>query len=143
MNPHRIRLAGPWEWCNSSSQSPGDRQTCQLPFSSSADNGDHPGACGSLLLSRRFHCPTGIDSTTVVKIALEVQAGNAEAKLNGVPLEAEVEADDIQQDAKSIRIVRFSVSGALRPFNELQVFLSRAADGVAATLVSAYLEIHQ
>lgn len=142
MNPHRIRLAGPWEWCDFSSQSPGDRQSCQLPFSSTADSGDHRD-CVSLLLSRRFHCPTGIDSATVVKIALEVQSSKAEATLNEVPLETDAEADDFPQDAKPIRVVRFPVSGALRPFNELKVFLSHASDGVAATLLSAYLEIHQ
>lgn len=77
--PHQIRLAGPWEVCR-------DGQTwqrCVLPWPQTAqDSGP------AIQLRRRFHQPTGLDTTSVVTICVTASVCVDTVWLNDRPLSA-------------------------------------------------------
>ena len=130
MKKHRIRLAGPWE-----SQSVDDQQQpvgetirCQLPFTlqeSLRETG--------VLLTRGFHCPTGIDHSTQLRIVLQASERPDVVRINGT----EIAACAARQDAE----FAFEVTGRIAAFNQLSVLLRSTGFESAAALHTAWLEI--
>ena len=151
MSVHKIRLAGPWEWspvdssgeCSdlTEAQTRSKRQTCQLPFQFVKDHG-----CLPISLVRRFHCPTGISEKTTICVALEVSRPVIQVRLNGRLVSEDsqnaVDAPGVPPETATYS-QRFDVSGALKPFNELNVLLSPMESGEMAELISVNLEIRE
>ncbi len=154
MNPHQIRLAGPWEWRPVMS---GDEiavksavTRCQLPFRAGCDS-----SVNAVGLHRGFHSPTGIDGRTSIFLVLDVSgiaastgpysiAALIAVSLNGQPVpvanvEHHRESETVSQ-SETMRMA-FDISGLLEPFNDLHVVLS-AIPQSATALDAACLEIH-
>ena len=126
---HRIRLAGPWEWqvIGSPQQSTREAARCQLPFTLSGDQRE-----SGVVLTRRFHRPTGINDATTLRIVLQASRKPVDVQLNGKSLpgsESSVAAEYC-----------FNLTGRVEPFNQLSVLLLPQTDA-SATLQSAWLEI--
>ena len=108
---HRIRLAGPWQipdhvdkqdsWTNVS-----------LPLTHAAT-----GSEGRLRIRRKFHSPTGIDSATPLRICITGERIDG-VSLNGELLPAGSTTAFVDSDA-----ISFDVTGRLKSFNELEVWL--------------------
>ncbi len=126
---HRIRLAGPWEWCGiGDPQEPLIKKTgCQLPFTLAEDLCD-----AGVMLMRRFHRPTGIDDTTKMRIVLVASVQPTDVQLNGKTLPACESTDESEYC--------FDLTGRAEPFNQLSILLMPQTD-TAATLHAVWLEI--
>jgi len=143
MSVHKIRLAGPWEWLpvgSSSAAERCERRPCQLPFpeapapDSSLAVSEGTQILQPVWLFRRFHCPTGIDESVRVLLAVEVLHGVVQLQLNG--------ADIVPHSADDVG-VRFDVTSSLKPFNELGIlFAADDAGSQAARVVAVCLEMH-
>ena len=130
MKNHRIRLAGPWEsqFIGDDGQPVGEVIRCQLPFrlpESQPESG--------VMLNRGFHCPTGIDDTTTLRIVLQASKCPDVLRINGVDI-AECPAG---QDAE----FAFEVTDRIAGFNQLSVLFRSAECNSPTTLNSAWLEI--
>ena len=131
MAVHKIRLAGPWQ-CHQPSESSATWTTVTLPFHFATSDG-----CKTL--KRRFHSPTGIDSTTSIMVAVSLNNASAFVRLNGQLLEKACVAE-LASDATG-DITAFDVTGRLQPFNELEVELQNSQSTVEATLRAVELQI--
>lgn len=131
MAVHKIRLAGPWQ-CLQPSESPATWTTVTLPFHFATSD-----RCTTL--KRRFHSPTGIDSTTSIMVAVSLNTVSAFVRLNGQLLE-KVSVAELAADATG-DITAFDVTGRLQPFNELEVELQNSQPAVDATLRAVELRI--
>ena len=150
MSVHKIRLAGPWESSPvdtvvshsglPDAQAASIRHPCQLPFQSDKDR-----ICSSVLLVRRFHCPTGITEKTTLFIALEVRHAVTQVRLNGSEISRASSNDVDGPVVESVvePLQRFEILSPLKPFNELNVLLTPLDTANVATLVSVSLEIHE
>ena len=146
MGLHRIRLAAPWELSHRTAASPETApasSTCKLPLAlnelvvteSSSDS-------EMILLSRKFHCPTGINDTTRVYIEIELD--------EFVPTEL-LKAVVLNDDALSIsnriadtsHLLHVDVSGRLRAFNMLQLQFPVAVSHTSGRLMSVTLMIEE
>lgn len=136
--PHRIRLAGPWEWLPNGQNEDGNLaiQTCQLPFRVSSNDGSQSNGT----LRRKFHCPTGLDEKSSVIIVLECNSA-ASVSLNGQRLNAVTPSKLGTTVDSSPQRIDFDVSNLLKPFNELCVTLSELIPDETPCLTSACLEI--
>jgi hypothetical protein len=139
MKTHRIRLAGPWEarLLDEECQPGGDIVRCQLPYSVPVSQS----RCGVLLL-RGFHRPTGIDSSTVLRIVLKANTQPHEVRINNRPITTG-ERDGVSPSVHDteFREYVFDITHSNETFNQLSVGFrtSDAADPV--TLETAWLEI--
>ncbi len=128
---HRIRLAGPWQITSEPPENDDPWTSTVLPctFEATSDL-ESPRA------RRKFHSPTSIDDSTVLRIAI-VGVGIARALLNGVELPATVLPPDSKSDPDALA---FDATGRLKSFNELEIELSSSKDQ-PAKLQSAELQI--
>lgn len=154
MNPHQIRLAGPWEW--SLVPSGGEIAVkpavtrCQLPFTPEFNSDSN-----AVILRRGFHRPTGIDERTRILVVLDfggVAASSSRhtlAALTAVSLNGQevlfMKTESLPDSAsvsplKKVRMA-FDVSRLLKPFNELHVVIS-ASLNASTSLDAACFEIH-
>ncbi len=139
MKPHRIRLAGPWEWQRAGSEVSPDgepRKTCQLPFRRT----DESAGNYEMVFFRGFHCPTGLGTTTTVAVAIEVENAAAQIWVNGEPSMAECDVPSSAGDIAST-MWRCDVSSRLKPFNELKIKIASNHEQSQHGLISVCLEI--
>lgn len=136
--PHRIRLAGPWEWLPNGQTEDGNHaiQTFQLPFTVSSNDASQ----SSGTLRRKFHCPTGLNEKSIVMIVIECNSA-ASVSLNGQIVNAVTPSTMGSGVDLTPQRVDFDVSKLLKPFNELCVSLSQLTPSQAPCLTSACLEI--
>ena len=130
MRNHRIRQAGPWEaqLIETDGQPDGEVIRCQLPFTLSESRG-----AAGVLLNRGFHCPTGIDGTTTLRIVLQVSEMPHTVLINGT---------NIVECAASLDAeFAFDVTGRLTEFNLLSVLCRSSNHESPATLNIVWLEI--
>ncbi len=143
MSVHKIRLAGPWEWLPVGSPNAAEsreRKPCQLPFPEASTPAaasavmEATGVLQPVWLFRRFHCPTGIDESIKVLLAVELRHGVVQLQLNGA---------DIVRHSAVADSVRFDVTSSLKPFNELGILFAGDDSGShAARVVAVCLEMH-
>jgi hypothetical protein len=143
MNPHKIRLAGPWEWQRagaSGDQRSESRVTCQLPFEVTEECAENL----SLSLFRRFHCPTGLELTTTVAVCLEIENAVPQIWLNGEVYAAERVALLSPGNSASVTW-RCDVTNRLKSFNELQIVIPANPEPspLKPRLMSVQLEISE
>ena len=136
--PHRIRLAGPWEWLPNLQTEDGNCaiQTCQLPFAVSSKVGSQ----SSGTLRRKFHCPTGLNEKSSVLIVIECSS-EASVSLNGQIVNAVTPSTLGAGVDSAPQRIDFDVSKMLKPFNELCVCLPPLTPSQTPCLTSACLEI--
>ncbi len=132
MKKHRIRLAGPWEsqFIGTDGQPDDEVIRCELPFTLPESQRE-----SGVLLTRRFHRPTGIDDTTILRIVLQSSERPAAVRLNGTDI-AECRA---RPDAE----FAFEITGQMAEFNLLGVLLRPAESAAPTTLNTAWLEIQE
>ncbi len=130
MKNHRIRLAGPWESqsVDIHQQPVGEAIRCQLPFTLPESQRE-----SGVLLTRGFHCPTGIDDTTTLRIVVQASECPSAVRINGTHI-AECPA---RLDAE----FAFEVSGQITEFNQLGVLFKSTECESPPTLKIAWLEI--
>ena len=146
MPSHRIRLAGPWEFRTKAETNPAAANPAaanpagirvQLPFEAAAEL---PGETG--WLSRRFHCPVGLQDTTTIR--LQIVAGRVlrRVTINGlVPDSLEISVVETSAGTPSAPSPSAGAAGnsvwrergvhhameirpLLRPFNLLEIEVS-------------------
>ena len=130
MKNHRIRLAGPWEsqFIGDDGQPVGEVIRCQLPFrlpESQPESG--------VMLNRGFHCPTGIDDTTTLRIVLQASESPNAVRINGT--------DILECPSRLDAEFAFEVTGRMMAFNLLSVLFKSTDTEPAAALNAAWLEI--
>lgn len=130
MNIHRIRLAGPWEsqFIGDSGQPVGEVIRCQLPFSLPESQSQ-----SGVLLTRGFHCPTGIDETTRLRIVLQASECRIVVQINGTNI--------VECPARLDAEIAFEITGTLAEFNQLSVLIKTAESETRPALNTAWLEI--
>ncbi len=139
MKAHRIRLAGPWEaqQLDNELQPVGDMVNCQLPYTLTPS--ENP---SGVLLLRGFHCPTGIDQNTILRIVLKANQQPQEVRTNGNPAEV-CEASCIGTTNLNDANREFSIdiTHSIAAFNQLSVIFQVSTTEIPATLQTAWLEI--
>ena len=146
MGLHRIRLAAPWEISHrteASAETPPASSICKLPLALS-DLVSKEWATGSeaILLSRKFHCPTGIDSSTRVFIESVLEGILPAEALKTVVLNKETLS--ISNGIDEARcLLNLDVSGRLMPFNVLQLQFLIAVSHTSGRLLSVTLMIEE
>ncbi|MEJ7590854.1 MAG: hypothetical protein WKF77_04845 [Planctomycetaceae bacterium] len=130
MKNHRIRLAGPWEsqFIGDDGQPVGEVIRCQLPFTLPESKRE-----SGVLLTRGFHCPTGIDDTTTLRIVLQASETPNAVRING----KDIAECAVRLDSE----FAFEVTGRIEAFNQLSVLFKSAEDELPAALNTAWLEI--
>ena len=134
MKTHRIRLAGPWDsqLTDDDGQPVGEVIRCQLPFTLPFTLPDTQRE-SAILLTRGFHCPTGIDDTTTLRIVLQATESPHAVRING--------ADIAECPARLSAEFAFDITGRLAAFNQLSVQFKSAECEPSAALNMAWLEI--
>lgn len=139
MKAHRIRLAGPWDaqQLDDKFQPVGDVVNCQLPYS--ATPSQNP---SGVLLLRGFHCPTGIDQSTILRIILKANQQPHEVCINSNPAEV-CEASRIGNTNLNDAHSEFSIdiTQSIAAFNQLSVSFTISTTELPATLDHVWLEI--
>ena len=146
MGLHRIRLAAPWELSHrtaASAETAPISSNCKLPL---ALNGLVPEESTAdseiILLSRKFHCPTGIDGSTRVFIEIELEDIFQAEAIKAVVLNKETLSIS-HGNAVSNRLLHVDVSGRLMAFNVLQLQIPIAASHTSGRLLSVTLMIEE
>ena len=146
MGLHRIRLAAPWELThcgNTSTKTAQASSNMKLPLViADLVLNEHASDGASLLLSRKFHRPTGIDSSTRVFIEIELESIALAAAMKAVMLnKATLPISSSHNEAPCLLTV--DVSGQLMPFNELQLQFVIAERHTSGRLLSVTLMIEE
>lgn len=146
MGLHKIRLAAPWELrvVNSlATESDASAATCKLPFVMS-DLRDQIAASDSdtVVLTRKFHRPSGLDESTRVFIGVELDGASPSKSLKTVMLNKEALPLSPECSASG-DVFQFDVSGRLLGFNELQLRFPSSASDTLLRLVSVSLLIEE
>ena len=145
MGLHRIRLAAPWELTRrtTAAETAPISSNCKLPLALSSLVFEESTADSDIiLLSRKFHCPTGIDSSTRVFIEIELDdIAQAEA-IKAVMLNKE-SLSISNGNVDSSRLLRVDLSGRLMAFNVLQLQFPIAASHTSGRLLSVTLMIEE
>jgi len=130
MKNHRIRLAGPWESQSINEQQNPDGEVirCQLPFTLPESQRK-----SGVLLTRGFHCPTGIDQSTTLRIVLQASESPNAVRINGTDLTTGAACLDAE--------FAFDVTGRIAAFNQLSVLLKSTECELPTSLHTAWLEI--
>ena len=130
MKTHRIRLAGPWDsqLTDDDGQPVGEVIRCQLPFTLPDTQRE-----SAILLTRGFHCPTGIDDTTTLRIVLQATESPNAVRINGT--------DIAECPARLNAEFAFDITGRVAAFNQLSVLFKSAEYEPSAALNMAWLEI--
>jgi hypothetical protein len=151
MKPHQIRLAGPWEWKwvsvreGSSSDS---RSPCQLPFDVPTNISDDVDASAGVMLFRRFHCPTGIEIGTTVRVVAESTNADIQFILNQSVIAPEqpdvLKSRDHEKTGEQLPGQTVcDITRVLKPFNELQVMLTPTNQHSSPRLTAVSLMISE
>ncbi len=148
MGLHRIRLAAPWELshrkANSADTAPAP-SNCKLPLVLS-DLVSNESASDSeseiIFLSRRFHCPTGIDSVTRVFIEIAFDSISSAALLTAVVLNKVALSISSNTDPSDCSL-QVDASGRLLAFNVLQLQFPVALGHTSGRLLSVTLMIEE
>ncbi len=139
MKAHRIRLVGPWEarQLDNNLQPIGDVINCQLPYSVMPQQNP-----SGVLLLRGFHCPTGIDQNTILRIILKANQQPHEVRMNSMPAEV-IEATRIGNTGLNETHREFSIdiTPSIAAFNHLIVIFQVSRTEIPASLETAWLEI--
>ena len=146
MGLHRIRLAAPWElshWAAASAEPAPASPTCKIPLAlSELVSREAVSDPETILLSRKFHCPTGINGSTRVFIEIELENINPAEAIKAVLLnKAVLPISNANADANCL--LNFDVSGRLMAFNVLQLQFPIAASHTSGRLLSVTLLIEE
>ena len=146
MGLHRIRLAAPWEVRLVTSlvaETDATSPTCKLPFALSDVGVDDPVSdSDTIVLTRKFHCPSGLDESTRVLIGIELDNVGSSESLKAVLLNnAALSVSDDRSEPNGMFHV--DVSGRLLAFNVLQLQFAVAASHTAVRLISVNLLIEE
>lgn len=130
MKTHRIRLAGPWDshLVADDGQPVSEVIRCQLPFTLPESQQE-----SGVLLTRGFHCPTGIDDATILRIVLQANRSPNAVRINGI----EISECPPRLDAE----FSFDITGRIEAFNQLSVLFMATTSECGAVLNTAWLEI--
>ena len=123
---HEIRLAGPWEFTVTG----GDTVRCQLPFDCE-QHATHNG----FTLQRRFHRPSGLESTDKLYIVITADQPLHNIRLNDHPVTA---ASTTQQQASPP--TTFEITDHIQEFNLLEV-PALAGEPLPGTIEAVMLRI--
>jgi beta-galactosidase/beta-glucuronidase len=129
--PHRIRLHGPWDYevvhvsPASSDVAPGQRGRFRLPDHwADALGGDFE---GTVRLTRRFNCPTGLGERLSVWLVVEGVDNHADAWLNEHSLGHILgHAEPTELEITAIEIAAFDITERLRDQNLLTLEVTRS-----------------
>ena len=119
MKAHRIRLVGPWEvqQLDNELQPAGDVVHCQLPYTMTPSQNP-----SGVLLLRGFHCPTGIDQNTILRIILKANQQPHEVRMNSTPATvcqtSRIGATDLNDTCSEFSI---DITPSIEAFNKLSV----------------------
>ena len=146
MGLHRIRLAAPWEVRVVTSlvaETDATSPTCKLPFALSDVGVDDPVSdSDTIVLTRKFHCPSGLDESTRVLIGIELDNVGSSESLKAVLLNnAALSVSDDRSEPNGM--LHVDVSGRLLAFNVLQLQFAVAASHTAVRLISVNLLIEE
>ena len=154
MPSHRIRLAGPWEFRTKAETNPAAVNPAgirvQLPFEAAAEL---PGETG--WLSRRFHCPGGLQDTTTIRLQILAGSVLSRVTINGlVPDSVEISVVETSAGTPSAgtagdNVCRdlavhhaMEIRPFLRPFNLLEIEVSGGSrTGDSTRVREVWLEI--
>ena len=145
MGLHRIRLAAPWELTRrtTAAETAPISSNCKLPLALSSLVFEESTADSDIiLLSRKFHCPTGIDGPTRVFIEIELENIGPPVTLKAVVLNKETVLIS-SSGADAGCLLRIDVSGRLMAFNVLQLPFPIAASHTSGRLLSVSLMIEE
>ena len=148
MGLHRIRLAAPWELSHRtavSAEIAPIASNCKLPLALSdlvSKETTSDSDSETILLSRKFHCPTGIDGSTRVFIEIELENIGPPVTLKAVVLNKETVLIS-SSGADAGCLLRIDVSGRLMAFNVLQLPFPIAASHTSGRLLSVSLMIEE
>lgn len=147
MGLHRIRLAAPWEAGHrtaSNAETAGAvSANLKLPLAlndpvlaeASSDS-------ETLRLTRKFHCPTGINASTRLFIEIELAEIVASEVLKAVVLNGEC-LSFTSNSTDSDRLLHVDVSERLKAFNVLQLQFPLSASHTSGRLLSVTLLIEE
>ena len=146
MGLHRIRLAAPWEVRLVTSlvaETDATSPTCKLPFAlSDVGVNDPVSDSDTIVLTRKFHCPSGLDESTRVLIGIELDNVGSSESLKAVLLNnAALWVSDDRSEPNGM--LHVDVSGRLLAFNVLQLQFAVAASHTAVRLISVNLLIEE
>jgi hypothetical protein len=143
MGLHRIRLAAPWEFRLLTAKADTPSSTCKLPFALSDFGADEAvSEFDAIVLTRKFHRPSGLDESTRVFIGVELDEVSFPNSLKTVLLNKE--ALSFPEDRSlSDGVLQIDVSGRLLPFNMLQLQFPVAAGHTPVRLISVNLLIEE
>jgi hypothetical protein len=146
MGLHRIRLAAPWEVRLVTSlvaETDATSPTCKLPFALSDVGVDDPVSdSDTIVLTRKFHCPSGLDESTRVLIGIELDNVGSSESLKAVLLNnAALSVSDDRSEPNGM--LHVDVSGRLLAFNVLELQFAVAACHTAVRLISVNLLIEE
>ena len=146
MGLHRIRLAAPWELSHRTvgfAETASASSTCKIPLAlSDLVSKEADSQCETILLSRKFHCPTGIDGSTRVFIEIELENIVPAEALKAVTLNREILSISSSTDPSGC-LLQIDVSGRLIAFNVLQLQVPIAASHTSGRLLSVTLVIEE
>ena len=146
MGLHRIRLAAPWEVRLVTSlvaETDATSSTCKLPFALSDVGVDEPVSdSDTIVLTRKFHRPSGLVESTRVFIGIELDDVGSATSLKTVLLnKAVLSLSDDRSESNGVPHI--DVSGRLLAFNVLQLQFPVAARNTAVRLISVNLLIEE
>ena len=146
MGLHRIRLAAPWEVRLVTSlvaETDATSPTCKLPFAlSDVGVNDPVSDSDTIVLTRKFHCPSGLDESTRVLIGIELDnVGSSESLTTVLLNKAALSFSDDRSEPNCM--LHVDVSGRLLAFNVLQLQFAVAASHTAVRLISVNLLIEE
>lgn len=146
MGLHRIRLAAPWELSHrtvGSAETVSVSSTCKIPLAlRDLVANDADAHCETIFLSRKFHCPTGINGSTRVFIEIDLENIVPAEALKAVTLNRETLSIFSSADP-SVCLLQMDVSGRLLTFNVLQLQVPIAASHTSGRLLSVTLVIEE
>ena len=146
MGLHRIRLAAPWELSHRTvgfAETASASSPCKIPLAlSDLVPKEADSQCETILLSRKFHCPTGIDGSTRLLIEIELENCISSEALNAVMLNGQ-SLSISSSNQPSGRLLQIDVSGRLMAFNVLQLQVPIAASHTSGRLLSVTLVIEE
>jgi hypothetical protein len=142
MGLHRIRLAAPWEVRLVTSlvaETDATSSTCKLPFALSDVGVIEPVSdSDTIVLTRKFHRPSGLDESTRVLIGIELDNVGSSESLKTVLLnKAALSFSGDRSGANGV--LHVDVSGRLLAFNVLQLQFPVAASHTPVHLISVNL----
>ena len=146
MGLHRIRLAAPWEVRVVTSlvaETDATSPTCKLPLAlSDVGVNDPVSDSDTIVLTRKFHCPSGLVESTRVFIGIELDDVGSATSLKTVLLnKAVLSFSDDRSESNGVPHI--DVSGRLLAFNVLQLQFPVAARNTAVRLISVNLLIEE